>query len=863
VSITNTTTANDHNSIDLNNCDREPIHQLGTIQSFGFLLAVSSEWVVQHASENVAKWLHRESFDLIGQPVGSVLSVEAIHILRNKLQGLRSAGDVEHVFNLILQNDGVAFDVALHLSGDIIVIEGEPTVSEPDLSSGALVRSMVSRLQQSDSFGGFFREGTRQVRLLSGFDRVMIYRFNRDGSGEVISESLQGGLESFLGLRYPASDIPKQARALYERTWLRIISDVNAEASPIIPQTNLVGKPLDLSLSMLRNVSPIHIEYLRNMGVTASMSVSILRGGKLWGLFACHNMSPRHLSFERRTSLELFGQMFSLLLESRERERDAQKEAEGRALQNTLFSSIAAHGSSIESLSEFLGDFRSLLASDGVAVWLNGKWLLVGTTPTYEEFSGIVRFLSENGHGQVYATNRLGDVLPAARDYTERGAGMLAIPVSRVPRDYIVFFRRESTRSVTWAGNPSKPATMGPNGVRLTPRKSFEAWKEVVHGESDPWSDVDIQIADSLRITLLEIVLRLTDQADLERRTSQQKQELLIAELNHRVRNILSLVKGLLAQTSASGGSVQDFVTVVGGRIQALARAHDQITTDDWQPASLKKLIYAEGEAYLAGKLDRIRIQGQDVLIAPQAFTTMALVIHEMMTNSAKYGALCDRSGWVTISWSRDQVGRLIIDWRDQGGPPVQPPSRRGFGSTIIERSIPFDLQGEASVDYKLEGVHARFVLPAHLVTDAPDSQAAANSDLHAESAIPRFAGTMLLVEDNIIIAMDAEDSLHDLGIAQVDIVGSVSNALHYLADNHPAAALIDFNLGDENSIPVARRLTELGIPFFFATGYGDMLNLPEEFKSTMVIKKPYTAKGLAAALKAIMPGTNADGDER
>ena len=208
---------------------------------------------------------------------------------------------------------------------------------------------------------------------------------------------------------------------------------------------------------------------------------------------------------------------------------------------------------------------------------------------------------------------------------------------------------------------------------------------------------------------------RLTDRADSERRSSQQKQELLIAELNHRVRNILSLVKGLLAQTSPTG-SVQEYAEVVSGRIQALARAHDQITSDDWQPASLKGLIRAEGEAYLTGKADRIKITGEDVLVAPQAFSTVALVVHEMMTNSAKYGALCDRAGWVGIKWQRDEQNRFVMEWTEQGGPPVRPPTRRGFGSTIIERSIPFDLKGEALIDYALEGVRARFVLPGNLV---------------------------------------------------------------------------------------------------------------------------------------------------
>ncbi len=174
------------------------------------------------------------------------------------------------------------------------------------------------------------------MRALTGFDRVMVYRFDPDGSGEVIAESARSSLDPYLGLHYPASDIPKQARALYERNWLRIIADVDAAPVPVLPARDPHGRLLDLSMSSLRTVSPIHLEYLRNMGVAASLSVSILRGGKLWGLFACHHTEPRHLSLERRTGAELFGQMFSLILESREREAETAYEASSRALHDRL-----------------------------------------------------------------------------------------------------------------------------------------------------------------------------------------------------------------------------------------------------------------------------------------------------------------------------------------------------------------------------------------------------------------------------------------------------------------------------------------------------------------------------------------------
>ena len=313
----------DSRPVDLTNCDREPIHLLGAVQSFGFLLAVStSEWRIVRASRNVADFLGVSSASLIGKPLAEVFNADAIHAIRGHLQTARLSDTVARAFGLSLTSGGPPFDIAVHDVVDTVIIECEPCRHEPQINAGTLVRGMLARMQSATDLRTFYRVAAREMRALTGFDRVMIYRFDFDGSGEVIAEAARAGLESYLGLHYPASDIPRQARILYERNWLRIISDTNAEPSPIEPALDEKGRPIDLSMSILRSVSRIHIEYLQNMGVGASMSVSILRDGKLWGLFACHHYGPHHVGFERRTGAELFGQMFSLQLESRERDAE-------------------------------------------------------------------------------------------------------------------------------------------------------------------------------------------------------------------------------------------------------------------------------------------------------------------------------------------------------------------------------------------------------------------------------------------------------------------------------------------------------------------------------------------------------------
>lgn len=838
--------------IDLTNCDREPIHLLGGVQPFGFLVAATSDWIITRLSANAPDWLGRPVDELLGTSLPQLFAPEALHSIRNALTVLRGDDVIERLFALPLFGDGRLFDLAVHMQGGRVVMEFEPAEVRERAGAGSIVRTLIRRLQRTTDADSFRREAVRQLQALTGFDRVMIYRFQPDDSGEVIAETLRPGMEPFLGLRYPASDIPRQARALYERNWLRIIADVNAEPVPILPALDPAGQPLDLSLSVLRAVSPIHLEYLRNMGVAASMSVSILRGGRLWGLFACHHQTPRTLDFERRTAAELFAQMFSLLLDSREREIEMEYDASARRLHNQLMAAMAAEASAFENVAGLADAMADLIPCDGVGIWVEGQATLKGATPTPEEFQGLVRFLNRAAASSVYATHELGRVHEPAAEFAERAAGLLAIPVSRTPRDYIVFFRREVVRSVTWAGNPNKPVVAGPHGSRLTPRQSFEAWREIVRGQSPAWSPAELQVAESLRITLLEVILRLSDVAQKERKAAAERQDLLIAELNHRVRNILGLVRGIISQSRSDVGSVEEFASVLGGRVQALARAHDQITTDHWGPAPFRALIEAEAGAYRSGPSPRVRLAGPEVLVQPQAFSTLALVLHELMTNSAKHGALSERLGEIRVDWEIDPAGRLVIDWVESGGPAVQAPRRRGFGSTIIERAIPHDLGGEARIDYLLAGVRAKLEIPAHLVEVAPARPAPARSAEPAERPPrPRVEGAVLLVEDNMIIALDAEDMLLSLGAARVDMASSAADALRAIVAARPACAVLDVNLGQETSFPVAARLRAAGVPFVFATGYGEDTAFPAELADVPIVKKPYSAEVLGAALLA------------
>jgi light-regulated signal transduction histidine kinase (bacteriophytochrome)/CheY-like chemotaxis protein len=839
--------------VDLTNCDREPIHELGAIQPFGFLLALSTDWLIRRASANIHEFFGVEAGDLLGTSAIPLFGEQAVHTLRNRLAMLRGPDAVERMFGLTLPN-GRRLDFALHMIGDVLIIEGEDSSDEAATDAGSAIRAMMGRLDATGDTTSFYREGARQVRALTGFDRVMVYRFDRDGSGEVVAEAARAGIGSFLDLRYPSSDIPQQARKLYIRTPFRIIADVDAKPVPILPRLDETGAPIDLSLSVLRSVSPIHIEYLRNMGVGASLSISIIVEGQLWGLFACHHYGARRPSFERRSIAELFGQMFALKLESRERKQLQAYETGARASSDRLLAAVAGDATLLDNPDWLGAMLRETVPCDGIAIWIDGKCAHSGLTPPPEAFPALVRRLSAMAAGRIFATDRLAETLESADAYSDVAAGLLAIPISRSPRDYVMLFRQEKIRTVKWAGDPHKPAQLGPNGPRLTPRKSFELWSQEVRGRSEPFSAAEIRVAEMLRVSMIEVVLRLSDDAQEERRRFSERQELLIAELNHRVRNILSLIRGLVRQSLDPDADTRSTISLLEGRIESLARAHDQITQDNWSAAPLGRLIETEAAAYLGGKSQRLVCAGPAVLLHPNAFSTLALVFHELMTNSAKYGALSD-SGSVQVDWHLDD-GDLRIAWRERGGPAVQPPRRQGFGTTIIQRSIPYDLGGKAEVRYALTGLEADFCIPArHIAADDPTRAPATAISITSDNEVREdvLTGAALLVEDSLIIAMDAEDILARLGATRVVTAASIRQARQELDRDQFEIAVLDVNLGNETSLSIADALRAQGVPYIFATGYGEQLRLPPEHEGAQVIQKPYTLASLAHALASAL----------
>jgi light-regulated signal transduction histidine kinase (bacteriophytochrome) len=842
---------------DLSVCEREPITRLERIQSFGFLLAMSRDWTITRVSANVEEMLGVKVRDALGAHLDDLVDRESLHEIRNRLVGLSIAGGVERMYGIKLVEGRAPFDLAIHYAGDQCVLEGEPAGLDSRMDAASLVRKMVARLNTLPSLDAFHRDAARQVRALTGFDRIMIYRFAESGVGEVIAEIASSGMESFLGLHYPASDIPEQARALYLRNSFRIIADVRAETVALVSNDEKFAAPIDLSLAVTRAVSPVHIEYLSNMDVGASASISVIVEGKLWGLIACHHRSAKLPTFVTRTAAELFGQMYSMNLESRLRSTADNQDRQGREAVARMLKAIAGNGALLRDAAWLQDVLRELIQCDGVAVTIAGTVSSCGAAPPQSAIESFAKLLDKLSPSDVHVTSNLSALQPQVFAGLDTAAGALSIPISRIPGDYLILFRREQLRDIRWAGEPLKAVSLSGATARLSPRKSFAVFVESVRDHSRPFSQSEQRLADSIRTGLIDVIWRGAHDPSVESNQVSGRQELLIAELNHRVRNVLALIRGLISQTHGEGGDSAAYVESLNGRVQALARAHDRVTRQNWGPGQLNAIFDDEIAAYVPTRRDRFVINGPPVLLHPQAYSTVALIIHELVTNSCKYGALCD-SGRVEVTLILPPSGGLLFRWLERGGPTVKQPTRRGFGSVIIERVVPFDLQGTASVRYLPAGLEAEFFVPQryivagqvpetehHLVGSVQPLQARGTS----VADTPLLARNVLLLEDNLIVALEAEDLLRALGAKTVTAVSSVAGAILLCDSAMFDFAVLDINLGFETSLGFAERLRASKVPFLFASGYGDHVIAGESRIAELIVSKPYDFESLNSAI--------------
>lgn len=370
-------------------------------------------------------------------------------------------------------------------------------------------RRAVVRLRGQRSLADVCQCGAEEIKRLTGFERVMIYRFDCDGHGRVVAEAREAEMEPFQGLHYPASDIPLQARQLYLESWLRLIPDARYQPVPLLPRDNpLRGEPTDLRSAALRSVSPIHREYLRNMGVVASMSISIICEGKLWGLVACHHRAPRAVPPQMRAVCEFLGQVISLQIASCEQIEAFEARMGKRAICARLIELMAMEEDFARGLTAYTPNLLDVCGASSAIIVHGDRYTVLGDapfTPEGEHLATLCSFLASSMRDGLFVTDSLSALHPPAEAYRALGAGLLCICLPRVERGVVLWFRKEVARTVHWAGDPRKQP--GPEG-QLTPRRSFSLWQEQVRGRSLPFCETDIEAARALRDVIVSIVAR-------------------------------------------------------------------------------------------------------------------------------------------------------------------------------------------------------------------------------------------------------------------------------------------------------------------------------------------------------------------
>ena len=839
-----------NDNVDLTECDREPIHILGAVQTFACLVAVDENWNVVHASQNTEGFIYIPHEQLLGKNIGTVITADVMHDLKSAVHISKMTNNTERLINTVaLVEFDDKFDITVHFNGEFYVMEFERSTSSDTFNAANIARQMMNQFGSHQSLIDLLQKAVKQIRMISGYSRVMAYKFLEDDSGEVLAEAKKPKLEPYLGLRYPASDIPKQARALYLKQLIRIINNVDDERVPIVSESSEEA-PLDLSLAVSRSVSPIHIQYLKNMGVQASMSLSIIVDGKLWGLIACHNDAPKNLTFEIRTVLEFLIETLSLKISEQYRLDRLNYEKITRDTYDKILSSIQLKPNSFEGIKKQLPLLSKVISCDGVGLWLDKHYEHYGQAFDKENALLLVNKLNQRSNQALICTDNVAEFMDVKFVDEINVAGALAISLSGESDNYLIFYRRPVTQIVNWAGDPKKVAEPGNNGA-LTPRTSFAKWQETHHNKSNPWLEQDINLASSLRIALLELLIKQMHDKDELKARSLEKQDTLISELNHRVHNILSLMRAIISLSDEAASTKEEFKELLDGRVKAMAFAHDQLTNSNWSAVRLALLLKNEAQAYV-GKAQRIFLNGPDLDVEASGVSCIALVMHEMFTNAAKYGALSNIEGKLNIDWYIDREEQLVIEWRESGGPHVSQPTRKGFGSTIITRSIPYELKGHVDLEYESQGLQARFVIPKeYVILNQELSEPKSSQSRTKLSSIDRHKA--LLVEDNFIIALDAEQILIKLGFEEVEVCGNVIDSLEYLEDSTPDFAILDFNLGSETSQAIASELVERKVPFVFATGYGNQLNFNGELPDNLpVLVKPYNYDAIERQLKSL-----------
>ncbi|RSZ57789.1 GAF domain-containing protein [Massilia atriviolacea] len=674
----------DRPDLDLSSCDKEPIRFPGSIQPHGFLLALSPTLQVLQASDNLDDMIGADAARAIGQSLQAVIGEQAGLQLVPEID----AADIgQRPLYLCTLGIGPArhFDVLAHYYDALLILEFESVARASAADFRHLHRQVgdfLLKLTDTASTRTMSALAAQEIRRVTGFGRVMVYQFDDEGHGHVLAECRADDYPSYLGQRFPASDIPRQARELYMLNRIRLIQDADYTPARLVPALNPVtGKPNDLSFAALRSVSPIHLQYMRNMGTLASMSVSLMVKGKLWGLISCHHATPCTVAFDKRTACEQLGQILSMCIESREDANELQFRLDVRRIMVSMLAGLTQSADFIDNLSSVFPALLKFARAGGAAILFEERLLTYGDTPDEEAIRELVAWLDLHCHGDVFHTDQLAALYPPAAALAANSAGLLAMPVSRIHKHYLLWFRPEVVRTVEWAGNPHDKDG-APPAAQLTPRTSFATWRETITGTSAPWHGGEIELAIEFRSALLGIALERAEQmAELAEELGRANKELeaFSYSVSHDLRAPLRHIVGfsdLLLEPSANENlekrqrflrNIKDSARLAGKLVDDLlsfsqmgraALRPTLIQMDDLVRSCIDKLALDIGARQVEWDIGTLPAMRADP-------TFVQLALYNLLSNAVKFTSQKERAV-ITIRAS-DEGAEWVMSIADNG----------------------------------------------------------------------------------------------------------------------------------------------------------------------------------------------------
>jgi two-component system, chemotaxis family, sensor kinase Cph1 len=622
---------------DLSNCEREQIHLAGSIQPYGALLVVrESDQTIVQASENAAAFLGVD-LKLQGARVRA-LGGNLWERTRRRLPDSIATIPMAAPCQIGARSD--CLNTLLHRTPEgELVVEIENDGGPADYSEA--IESAVPSIVAATALQALCDETARIFKRLTGYDRVMVYRFDEAGHGEVFSETRKPDLEALLGNRYPASDIPAIARRLYGRNRVRLLADVNYEPASLLPRLSPIsGKDLDMSLCFLRSASPIHVQYLKNMGVGATLVVSLVVAGRLWGLISCHHYSPRFLHFEMRAVCELLAEVVATRIAALESFVQGQGELAARRLEQRMIEWVSRDGDWRGALFDRSRPLLLPLAATGAALIFEGEVTATGDVPGTDQIREIARWIAPKLRG-AFSTSSLGADEPAFAPLAGLASGVAAVRISGQDDEMLIWFRIERVRTVTWGGNPFKPPSPGDDPSELSPRRSFAQWHQVVEGTSDPWTAADLSAARLIGASVTDVIVQfravriLMAQDQLEQVLKQVRssdQQIVVADAEGRVLEytaafgeLFAIKRGALARIDELSESFAD---------SGDARRRLNALLSDGQPwRGEAKLENAQGE------IKSVLVRADPVLATPGRMLGFVLLFTDLTDRKAAEAA--------------------------------------------------------------------------------------------------------------------------------------------------------------------------------------------------------------------------------